>query len=207
MLVLQVLRRGLHHRLSEALAFAFASHAPSLPAPFTHMTYCIHRRTCLVCQLRKFSCNCHKLRTVSRAPLRGCYASSPSPSSFSTSLLLLLPLGLFTAASVARCWGVDFGFYAAHTHKLYERHISRLILIVAKLWLSSKNWPSPLLSCSPSPSREMAPHASVSQVAIDARQTRVSSDPSRLLLYFSSSYSDCNLYSDIFIGFKQFYFR
>lgn len=43
------------------------SHTPPSPAPFTHMTYCIHRRTCLVCQLRKFSCNCHKLRTHSQS--------------------------------------------------------------------------------------------------------------------------------------------
>lgn len=50
------------------------SPSTTLPAPFTHMTYCIHRRTCLVCQLRKFSCNCHKLRTVSCA-----FPATPSP--------------------------------------------------------------------------------------------------------------------------------
>lgn len=97
--------------------------------------------------------------------------SSSSPALSSFLLFLLLSLGLFTAASVARCWGVDFGFYAAHTHKLYERHISRLILIVAKLWLSSKNCPCPSCpsaSLPPSSSRATAPHASVFKMPLMA---------------------------------------
>lgn len=117
--------------------------------------------------------------------------SSSSPALSSFLLFLLLSLGLFTAASVARCWGVDFGFYAAHTHKLYERHISRLILIVAKLWLSSKNFPRPLASqpLCPSSSRATAPHASVFKMPLMAgRQTRVSSSslPLPSLSYFTS---------------------
>lgn len=141
-------------------------------------------------------------------------SSSPALSSFLL-LLLLLSLGLFTDASVARCWGVDFGFYAAHTHKLYERHISRLILIVAKLWLSSKNCPCPLASqplclSAPSSSRATAPHASVFKMPLMAgRQADpgiflLSPSPLPPLLYFPSWHSGCKKVANQFV-LKYFY--